>query len=100
MVTVTTTKRKASGTYQRAWYYCPAAHTKGPTVCTHTKRYRKDVLELRLENRAVKEPRPKAFRSRFAVAKRFGAPGICDRVTTHQADGRRRRSSLRLGRWR
>ena len=67
MVAVTTTKRKASGTYQRAWYYCPAAHTKGPTVCTHTKRYRKDVLELWLENRAVKAMKRKNLAALAAV---------------------------------
>jgi hypothetical protein len=59
MVADTTIRRKASGTYQQAWYYCPASRTKGPTVCTHRIRYRKDELELRLVNRATEAMKAK-----------------------------------------
>lgn len=53
MAAHTTTRKKGASTYRWAWYYCPTSRTKGPTVCTHTKRYRKDTLEMRLQKRAA-----------------------------------------------
>ncbi len=53
MVAITSTKRKASGTYRQSWYYCPVSKTKGPTVCTHTRRYKRAVIEGRLQKRAA-----------------------------------------------
>ncbi len=52
MIADTTIRRKPSGTYQQAWYYCPVSRSKGETVCSHRTRYRKDVIESRLQTRA------------------------------------------------
>ena len=46
IVAHTTTRRKKNGRiYQQTWYHCAGATDKGPAVCRHTTRYRKDLLE-------------------------------------------------------
>src|SRR5262249_18825079 len=67
MVAVTTTRKKPNRVYQQSWYYCPVSKTKGEVICGHAQRYRKDVIEFRLMERAMEAMKRKPVAAMVAA---------------------------------
>src|SRR5262249_58406132 len=63
----TTTRKKRNRVYQQSWYYCPVSKTKGEVICGHAQRYRKDVIELRLMERAMEAMKRKPVAATVAA---------------------------------